>query len=249
MSKLNPFKSGGGQTTAGPRKPIQEFISQVKAGGLARANRFAVVFAPPQKIVPATLSKILLFCDSVQLPGQNFSTTQNRTFGEFREVPYERIYDNITLSFYVDKEMRVKRLFDDWQNIIANPTTRTYGYYDDYVCPVMTIEVQDIEDKTRYSVSLHECYPKTVNAIQLDHNSKDIMKLSVGMQYKYWTATRVEKLANGEEIPADYIEGTTKNFTGFQQTMNTTLGTRAANFLMGAGGSYLVTKLPSILKF
>lgn len=249
MAQNQPFKPTSEQVTAGPRKPIQEFISQVKSGGLARTNRFAVMFAPPTNILPATLQKVLLFCDQVQLPGQNFSTTQNRIFGEFREVPYERIYDNITMSFYVDKELKVKQLFDDWQNKIANPKTRTYGYYDDYVCPVMTIEVQDLLDKTRYAVTLHECYPKAVTSIQLDHNSKEVMKVQVNMQYKWWEATRIEQLASGETVPAEYIEGSVKDFTGFQQTMNTTLGTRAKNFLLGAAGSYLVTKLPSILKF
>ena len=130
----------------GPKKAIQEFIAQVKSSGIARTNRYAVFFSPPPKVAPAGLNKILLFCDQVTVPGANFSTTQNRIFGEFREVPYEKNYDQISLSFYVDTEMKVKQLFDDWQNLIANPITRTYGYYNDYICD-LDIEVQDLKDR------------------------------------------------------------------------------------------------------
>jgi hypothetical protein len=235
-------------TDSSTRKPIQEFISQVKSGGMARTNRYAVLFTPPSGVSPASLQKIMLFCDQVQLPGANFSTVQNRTFGEFREVPYERIYDNITMSFYVDTEMKVKELFDNWQNVIANPQTRTYNYYNNYITN-MVIEVQDLNDNTRYAVTLWECYPKTVGSIQLDYNSKDVMKISIGMQYKYWTAEPVSPIGDGEQVPATWYDKMMKNFTGFQETINNTLGTRAGNFVTGSALTYGVTKLPGLLKF
>lgn len=242
-----PFLSRD-NTNTGTRKPIQEFVSQVKSGGMARTNRYAVLFTPPAGVSAASLQKIMLFCDQVQLPGSNFSTVQNRTFGEFREVPYERIYDNITMSFYVDTEMKVKELFDRWQNVISNPTTRSYNYYNNYITN-MVIEVQDLNDNTRYSVTLWECYPKTVSSVQLDYNSKDIMKISIGMQYKYWTAEPVSQLADGEKVPTSLYDKMMKNFTGFQETLNNTIGERAGNFLTGSALTYGVTKLPGLLKF
>jgi hypothetical protein len=241
-----PFLTKDVQT--GPRKPIQEFVARVKSGGLARTNRYAVMFAPPSKIATSDMQKVLLFCDQIQLPGANFSTVQNRTFGEFREVPYEKLYDQINLSFYVDTEMKVKALFDDWQNLIANPVTRTYGYYKDYTTD-MTIEVQDLNDKTRYVVRLVECYPKTVNSIQMDMNSKDVMKVTIGFQYKFWVASPIAPLANGEQIPTTWYDKLMSNFSGFQQTLNKTLGTTAGNFVTGAAGAWAVSKLPTLLKF
>jgi hypothetical protein len=235
-------------TDTSTRKPIQEFIAQVKSGGMAKTNRYAVLFTPPSGVSPASLQKILLFCDQIQLPGSNFSTVQNRVFGEFREVPYERIYDNITMSFYVDTEMKVKELFDNWQNVISNPQTRSYNYYNNYITN-MVIEVQDLNDNTRYAVTLWECYPKTVGSIQLDYNSKEVMRVSIGMQYKYWTAEPISPLSDGEQVPTTWYDKMMKNFTGFQETLNTTLGTRAGNFITGSALTYGVTKLPGLLKF
>lgn len=182
---------------------LDKFIAEVKSQGLARSNRYVVKFTPPlaglDSTVPQTLS---LFCDQVQLPGMNFSTAQNRSFGEFREVPYEKLFDNLNMSFYVDKNMYVKRVFDNWMEAIQNPATRTFNYYKNYTTG-MDIEVQDIMDRTTYVVSLWECYPKTIGAIQMDYASKDVMKLSVTMQYKYWTSQLISQNDNSEPQAED----------------------------------------------
>lgn len=175
---------------------LNEFISQVKTVGLSRTNRFSVMMNPPPAIqysnVPnaytqqfGDLRKILLFCDQVQLPGLNYSTIQNRTFGEFREVPYEKLFGDLNLQFYVDTDLYVKSFFDAWMASIQDPIKRTFSYYNSYITD-MTINVEDLEDEKRYAVTLYECYPKTIAPIQMDYANKDVMKLQVTMQYKYW---------------------------------------------------------------
>jgi hypothetical protein len=244
-----PFLTKNTARKDAKQNKINQFISEVKTGALARSNRFGVEFSPPAGINPGNLRKILLFCDTVQLPGINYSTVQNRTFGEFREVPYEKLYEPINLTFYVDNDMQVKKLFDDWMSLISDPNTRTYSYYNTYIASKFVIEVQDINDKTRYQVELFEAYPKNVNAVSLDNASKDVMKLTVNMQYKYWVATPVTQLADDQKIPTSFIDKLTRNFTGFQETLNRTLGSTAGNFVTGSVLSYGVTKLPGLLKF
>lgn len=218
---------------------IQDFISEIKRGAIARTNRYAVFFTPPVAIdgegKPVSPDfgagrKILMFCDSAQLPGINISTTQNRTYGEFREIPYEKLFDNVTLSFYVDQDMKVKQLFDEWVNGIQNPKSRTFNYYNNYTTK-MTIDVQDINDKTRYTMTLHECYPKTISNIQLDASSKDIMKMSVSMQYKYWTSSTVSVLNEDSIIKTQSINSYTRDFSGYQRTLNRTLIEQGGDFL------------------
>jgi hypothetical protein len=167
---------------------LQNFIAEVKAGGLARTNRYKVYFDPPFN---KGIQKTLLYCDQIQLPSVNLSTIQNRTFGEFREVPYEKLFGDISISFYVDKDMEVKYLFDEWMGYIQDPINRTFNYYNNYTSD-MSIEVQDLMDNSTYIVVLYECYPKTIGAVQLDYASKDIMKLSVTMQYKYFRTSVIE---------------------------------------------------------
>jgi hypothetical protein len=166
---------------------LSDFISEVKVSGLMRTARYSVLM--PFIISTTEENKdprlVSMFCDQVQIPGLNYNTAPNLTYGETREAPYQRMYDNLSLSFYVDNEMKVKKYFDDWQYSIQNPVTRSFNYYANYIKPIQ-IGVEDIASKTKYMVELRECYPKTVGAIQMDSASKDLMKLSVTLAYKYW---------------------------------------------------------------
>lgn len=165
---------------------LNEFISQVKNFGMARTNRFSVILTPPSTVTQFSgLREILLYCDQVQLPGINLATTQNRTYGEFREVPYEKLYGDIQMSFYVDNNLYVKTFFDEWFNAIQNPNTRTFEYYNNYITD-MEIRVEDLQNSSVYVVTAFECYPKTISPIQMDYAGKDVMKMQVTMQYKYW---------------------------------------------------------------
>lgn len=227
---------------------IQDFIAQVKKDGMARNNRYSVIFTPPSLVNPSALQNVLLFCDQVQLPGVNYSTVQNRTFGEFRETPYEKLFDAVNMSFYVDTGLKVKYMFDEWINSVQNQDTRLFRYYNDYTTN-MSIEVLDLQNKTRYEVALYECYPKNIGSIQMDQSSKDVMKIQVTMQYKYWKSTSIEPLPDGQKVPTTFLEKFNKNFTGFQQEVNKVIGERAGNFVTGSLATYGVTKLPGLLRF
>lgn len=224
------------------------------SGGLAKSNRFLVFLSPPQLISSAlggfsgsmsnsNLQNILLLCDSAQLPGLNVNTVQNRTFGEVREIPYEFNYEPITLTFYVDADMNVKKLFDAWINSIQIDETRKFNYYDSYTCP-MKIYVQDMAEKNRYIVEMMEVYPKTVSAVQLDFANRDVMKLQVTMMYKYWRSYQVAYTFGSDAVKYDTFDYTTNvqtdqyfnNFTDFQQDYNDTYGS-PENFLNYTGNT------------
>jgi len=181
---------------------LDNFISQIKSGGLARTNRFTVQFELPPTVRKSkgsnNLRKILLFCDSAQLPGINLSTTQSRIFGEFREMPYERLFDPVSLSFYVDSEMLVKVLLDDWINSIQDTYTRDFNYYKDYTTS-MVINVYDVANNLSYACVLDEAYPKVMSSVSLDYASREMMKLPITIQYRNWRAVHYGSIKSPEE--------------------------------------------------
>ncbi|CAB4125515.1 tail tube protein [uncultured Caudovirales phage] len=225
---------------------ISNFVAEA-AGGMALTNRFIVAIpTPPKFALPessggnSSLRKLLLFCEATQLPSLHLTTNPVRTYGEVREMPYELMYDTITLSFYVDASMYVKKFFDNWIQGVQLGATRNLRYYDEYTTDLW-IFVQDKEENTRYGVQLYEAYPKNVSQVDLSYASHDVMKLSVTFQYKYWASTMIE--ANASEsmqdmqsdpandlgkiqdyISADRFNSYTSNFTQFQQEVNRTLG-------------------------
>lgn len=181
---------------------LNKFVASIQTQGLMTTNRFMVNFVLPAKLRSASvytgnIETVMMQCDAINLPGMTISTQPSRTYGEVREMPYERLFDNINLSFYIDNTMNAKSLFDTWINSIQDPATRQFNYYQEYITD-MTITVLDKADKGKYVIKLFECYPKAVSPIQMDYSSKDIMKLQVSMNYKYWTSsTATESDING----------------------------------------------------
>jgi hypothetical protein len=198
---------------------IKDFVSQVKTQGISRTNRYKVEFRTPSNVNSDSLQKILLFCDQAQLPGVSYASNPVRTFGELRESPYDRLFETCTLSFYVDTNMKVKRLFDSWINSIQNPVSRNFNYYADYTTDIK-IEVQDIKDMTRYQLNLQECYPKSIGAIQLDYASKEIMKLNVVMQYRNWTSSGIEQLPSNQAVSNNSIDLFREKYSEIQTAFN-----------------------------
>jgi hypothetical protein len=218
----------------------KDFIAEIKTKGLARTNRFTVDFTPP-KAMPELSKRMMLFCEKASLPGINFATTANRTFGETREVVYDRMFEPITLTFHVDRQMTVKEIFDNWSQYIIDPSTKTVGWYNHYVTP-MTIRIQDLEDNTTYLVQLFEAYPKTIGSVSLDAgNNNDTMRLDVTFQFKHWYATPISEVQAGQyaglEQSAGGFSRYLKDFQGFQERFNKGLG-EAGNFVTGAVGQY-----------
>jgi hypothetical protein len=177
------------------------------------------------------LQRVLLFCSDTQLPGINVSTTQVRSFGEFREAPYEKLYDNITMTYYVDQAMEVKTLFDSWTLLIQGKN-RKFEYYDNYVTDIQ-IYVEDARDDSRYAVCLYECYPKSISPISIGYENKDVMKMQVSMNYKWWESYPLPPNPAREPGPWDFLNKfpTINNrpaqefltdFGGFQSKFNNT---------------------------
>jgi len=176
--------------------PITNFISEVKSAGLAVSNRYTVDFTPPKSLFGTGFNdtyfqqKMLMFCSQVQLPGINLSSSQSRTFGEVREMPYERLFDNFSLTFYVDSEMKIKYFWDSWVNSIQDSTTRAFEFYKNYITD-MTVVVEDKNENATYEVKLYEVYPKTIAPIQLSYDQKEVMQVQVTLNYRYWESQLV----------------------------------------------------------
>jgi hypothetical protein len=114
--------------------------------------------------------------------------------------------------------MSVKLLFDNWMGAIQDPVTRTFNYYQDYITD-MVIDVYDISDKSRYQVTLYQCYPKSLNPIQMDYANKDVMKMVVAMNYKYWRSTSTTNTSGVDDMG---------QFSNSQDALNQELGDTVA---------------------
>jgi hypothetical protein len=175
---------------------LTDFITLTKSNGLSKSSHFKCTFVTPKSMsgvggnntatgnVPNTY---MLLCKTTQIPGMELLSMNHEEFGEIREVPYQKQFSNINLTYIVDIDLELRRFFEDWMNCIINPVTRLHGYYDDYVTDII-IELEDSskEGKVRYKVKLYECFPKSIEAINLDYSATGFTELTVSMNYKYY---------------------------------------------------------------
>jgi len=151
--RLKRAPGGGREST------INRFIANINQGeGLARPNRFLVVFNPPEKYKLGDVGQVNqpygppsnqrfqqynqmdmkrnvgMMCNKVTMPSRDINTTAVQLYGPAREMPYSYSFPgNIEMTFYGDKFLRQRVFFEEWQKLIYDLGTHDMNFYDDYV--------------------------------------------------------------------------------------------------------------------
>jgi hypothetical protein len=70
------------------------------------------------------------YCSEAVIPGASFEVAEESGSrqGIIERIPTRRVYAPVTLTFYVDNDYRLIRLFEEWMNFI-NPLHGTSGEY------------------------------------------------------------------------------------------------------------------------
>jgi hypothetical protein len=196
-------------------------ISDIKAktkASFARPSLFKVRIYFSHKILHRMVKRnekpnpevLNLNCYNAQIPGISIATT-DKDLG-YRSVAYQKLYDDVLLSFYCSEDLSELGVMQEWMKLISNPTNNRLGYYDDYKSTVEIIhlargnkyikETQGLalpkdDNKKTLVTTLHEAYPKKIDPMQLDYSSNDIMRMTVNFTYRHYTQVW------GEEKPVE----------------------------------------------
>ena len=176
-----------------------------KKGGLAKANRFNVMFTPPsgsllnfdvESIISSAISgnfnsknlindprDIALLCDSVSIPGKQISTFEHQTVRQSKKIPYGTIHDDVSLGFLLTNDYYMKTLFDKWINSIVDTDKYCIAYKEDIVTDVI-IQQLDEQDIPIYGIKLEGAFPVSMSEIAFSNEStSQIQKLNVSFAY------------------------------------------------------------------
>ena len=183
---------------------ISKFSSKIAAKGLASPNKFYVKFTkcPKDALGNSTYSDLNIMCESAVLAGRNVQSLLDRQYGLNREVAYNGpTYNPITLSFLCTKDYTEKRIFDRWNNMIVD-ISKGYdvAYYNTYIGE-MTVSALDVTGKETYSIHYKECWPKTVNGVELNHSTQNAAaRVTVEMAYAYWESSDIKTNGVGTSV-------------------------------------------------
>ena len=176
-----------------------------KKGGLARANRFNVMFTPPTLslidfnlggAIASAISgnfnaknfindprDISLLCDSVRLPAKVITTLDYQANKQSFKVPYGTIEDEVSLGFLLTNDYYMRTIFDKWINSIVDPDKYCVAYKDDITCDLI-IQQLDEQDVPIYGVKLENAFPTTMSEVEFSNeSSSQIQKMNVTFTY------------------------------------------------------------------
>ena len=189
-----PHGGPHGQTGGGPADfAISDFMSKVdNLGSYAKRNRFTVQIIEPDSLVTdVPASQIEFLIKAVSFPSRSFGSTTYRRGGKFGlEVPYEVTEENVSITFLGTNDWKARKFWYDWHEHIQSNSSYNMEYYKDFIGTV-TISVYSEESKEATSpthkVTLHECWPKTIGAIELGWESTELVDFTIDIGYSWWT--------------------------------------------------------------
>lgn len=113
---------------------IDDFKSEIsKAGGMAMGNLFRVIL-PPLRDDSRAMN---LLCKAASLPGRQLTSTEYQKGIYTSKIAYGYLVDDVTLTFHLLNDYKVKTYFEQWQKLAVNDDTGEIGYYNDYTHPVL----------------------------------------------------------------------------------------------------------------
>ena len=95
------------------------------------------------------VSKMNIMCSKVTIPERTFDVGLYRHYGPSFAYPKGIQYGTLTTTFYADGVMQIKKFFDQWQNLIYNPLSGNFNYYNEYTSRFDIFNITTVGDTVK----------------------------------------------------------------------------------------------------
>jgi hypothetical protein len=135
---------------------------------------------------------LALQCESTDLPGKSFTTSDVKVYGPTFKVPNQTTYNDISLTFLCNSEFSERKLFDAWLEVIRSPNTHNFRFpkFDGgstYMTQITIIQYNDFV-KQIYALELEDAFPIGITSQQVSWAEDSFHRLTVNFAYyKYRT--------------------------------------------------------------
>lgn len=185
---------------------IEKFKALVgKKQGLAKANRFLVVFTPPTQSLlnldPMAIvgrlandtfnaknlindpRDIAFLVEATQMPGRNINTLDYQAEKETIKMPNGFIDDDVTMTFLLTNDFYIKDMMETWMSSIVDTENYKVGYKKAYQTDITIQQLNDF-DKNVYGIRLQNAYPINISAVELNQTAENtIQRVTVTFAY------------------------------------------------------------------
>lgn len=185
---------------------LDRFRATVLNESLARTNRFEVLIIPPKILRPFMGELASLYCESASLPMLNINTKSHKIFGPAYQRPMTSDYggEGMSFVFHVDRDMVVRKFFEEWMHTIVDPNNFGVSYQEDYITSVIIRQLDEQENVT-HEIELLEAFPKNMNLMDLNNSSSNqTHRLNILFAFRYWKDVE-RSTTNATAIPRQFV--------------------------------------------
>ena len=127
--------------------------------------------------------------------------------------------EGISFVFHVDRDMVVRKYFEEWMHLIVDPNNFGVSYQEDYITSVIIRQLDEQENVT-HEIELLEAFPKNMNLMDLNNSaSNQTHRLNILFAFRYWrdvakrttTPTPLPRRLVEPQIPVEDFRSATYN--------------------------------------
>jgi hypothetical protein len=184
---------------------LNEFLQDIQYRGVSFGSRFLTTFTAPPKLLESiskgnkemdkNLKFLTLRCDSSELPGAQYATSENKVMGPIYKMPNQVVYNDLTLSFILSHDLIEKYYFDYWMHLIMD-NNNLFDYYSEFVSSDLRTIVYNSFGQEVYGAKFYNSYPTAVNQVTLNWQDTELIRLQVTFAYERWDPIIYEVSSN-----------------------------------------------------
>ena len=183
---------------------LDKVRQEILNSSLARTNRFEVLITPPIGLKGDYKSDFIsMYVEQASLPALNIFSKSFKIFGPSYQRPLSSEYGGEGISFvlHVDRDMKIRKFFEDWMHLIVNPDTFTVGYQSSYATEILIRQLDEQENVT-YEIKLIDAFPRSVNLLELNNSAQNqTHRLNVLFGYRTWESMTQASRRTPMDIP------------------------------------------------
>jgi len=186
---------------------IRDFKSRVL--NIAQTSLYQLTIVPPQGLsFSPNMEDISLLCSEANLPGSSLAAhdVTNDFHGVSEKMAYRRMYDQeISLTFYVDRNYNVINFFEQWIEFIVGDSTTDYlrenafhrvNYPNMYRSTMHIVKFEKdhhsvgkaplpskLSAKQTIDYTFVGAFPLSVTSMPISYNQSDLLKCTVSFSF------------------------------------------------------------------
>lgn len=149
---------------------------------LAKTSRFQALVYPIPALGGRNLDLFRLRCTDAEIGGQALQTMDIRYYGPSFKAPNQAMFSDLTLVFLTDVNMKERKYFDNWFNVITGNGSYDFAFPNEYQTR-LEVEKMDEFNNVVLKVKINKAYPINIMPMPMSWADEGFLRTSVQFAY------------------------------------------------------------------